>query len=125
MSSIITDTVDIATRMNRWQPPGRIYSSKDVPDWELLTVHAIRLADAADDLMRRNRIFAAMLAKINRIVTGEQRISDDYIKDLEFIGHLASRAPLPCRLEGDDELTSLERDLFLEHPHDRSLQHPR
>jgi len=45
MSDIGTDTREIAARMMPWDSPPT-YTSKEVPDWELLRVHALRLADA-------------------------------------------------------------------------------
>jgi len=49
-SDISTDTEDIARRMTPWVSPVCTYKSSDVPDSELLRVHALRLCEAFRDV---------------------------------------------------------------------------
>lgn len=50
LSNIASDTRDIAKRMIPWEAPKLHYYSNEVPDWEYLRVHSLRLADAFDDV---------------------------------------------------------------------------
>lgn len=49
MSCLASDTRRIAARMTPWDYP-QTYTSADVPDWEYLRVHALRLADGFEEL---------------------------------------------------------------------------
>lgn len=61
MSDIGTDTREIAVRMMPWDSPPT-YTSKEVPDWELLRVHALRLADAFHEVRDRWQVTGRQLA---------------------------------------------------------------
>lgn len=71
MSDIASDTEDIARRMPAWNPPGRSYSSEDVPDSEYLRVHALRLAEAfrevREQLQQCGRERAAAEARVKEL----------------------------------------------------------
>jgi len=48
MSNISSDTRAIAERMTPWDPSQITYSIGEIPDWEYLRVHAIRLSMTFD-----------------------------------------------------------------------------
>jgi len=81
MSDIGTDTREIAARMMPWDSPPT-YTSKEVPDWELLRVHALRLADAFHGVRDRWQETGSQLARLReenpelrrRLAQAEERV---------------------------------------------------
>lgn len=72
MSNIASDTRDIAQRMTKWESPFLRYTSIDIPDWEYLRVHSLRLADAFDEVSADLRKAQSELHKARNIDTREK-----------------------------------------------------
>jgi len=108
MSDISTDTEDIAKRMKPWEPPGRRYSSTEIPDSELLRVHALRLAEVFREVRsesgRRGKRIAdlesralpveicRMLDEYIKIADGPMDATSDVRKTVAALDHAAGTA---------------------------------
>jgi hypothetical protein len=75
-SSLFGDTLRIADSIEPWEPPGRTYSSNDVPKWETLRVHAKYSANAAIDLREKWQASNRRIAELEAIVDKLPKMAD-------------------------------------------------